>query len=101
MIRGSWDLQRFLDRGAGAAAAAAAAAPVQAAAAPVDGHDAAAADRYTDVGTVAAGVDHSLRTPFFWAFVHLLASLNSVLTHMSAWCASCKCHSARTEEVSG
>lgn len=41
---------------------------------------------------MAGEVDETLASPFFWAFLHLLDALNSILTHITAWCESCACH---------
>jgi hypothetical protein len=98
LIRSTWNLARYLDRGLGAPSAAElAAATAAAAAAPADVAD---NDRqYIDVGTVAASVDDAIKSDFFWSFLHLVNTLNGILTHLSAWSQSCNCHSSRVKEV--
>ncbi len=88
-IRGSWNLDRFLQGGRADVIGLAEVLP--------EGD--VRAGRYESVGAVARAADESMRAPSFWSFLHMLDALNSVLTHVSAWCSSCKCHSVPTKEL--
>jgi hypothetical protein len=81
VIRRTWSLERFMHRARQAE-------PDLIDPPAVDGDQ----GRYTPVGVLARAADESILTPFFWSFLHMLDALNTVLTHISAWCASCPCH---------
>ena len=93
VIRGCWDLAKYLDRGQGRDEAAGDMVDDAAAVSNIDG------GKYESASKMAQAVDSSINDTYFWSFIQLLDSLNSVMTHMSAWCQGCHCHSPSAREV--
>ena len=94
LIRSTWDLKRFLDRGQGAGPPA----DAELAGAPA-ADNAVLEDKYADVGSVATSVNEALCSDYFWAFLEMIQALNGVLGHLTNWCQGCPCHSVRTKSV--